>query len=118
MTLAELGERPVLVVAVSADKDARAIVAALTPAVRAIVATRYAQERALDPDTLAAACREVAAVPVDVASEIGSALARARELARGGTVLVAGSLFVVGEARIRLLDAPADPVAVTDPPAR
>jgi len=33
-------------------------------------------------------------------------------------VLVAGSLFLVGEARSLLLGAPSDPLFVTDPPAR
>src|SRR5207245_1448348 len=42
--------RPVLVVAISADKDARAIAAALAPVVRAVVATRYQQERAAAPE--------------------------------------------------------------------
>jgi N-acetylmuramic acid 6-phosphate etherase len=42
-----------------------------------------------------------------------AALARARAL--GGPVLVAGSLFLVGEARVLLVGAPADPFVVTDP---
>ena len=58
--LAERGERPVLVAAVSADKDVAAIAAALAPAVRAVIATRYRQERSLDPAALAAAFREAA----------------------------------------------------------
>jgi hypothetical protein len=33
-------------------------------------------------------------------------------------VLIAGSLFLVGEARARWLGAPADPVAVSDPSVR
>src|SRR6185295_4730569 len=49
------GERPVLIAAVSADKDIAAIARALAPAVRAVVATRYQQERAMDPARLAAA---------------------------------------------------------------
>ena len=32
--------------------------------------------------------------------------------------MIAGSLFLVGEARVLLLGAPADPVWVSDPPAR
>ncbi|HEY1556139.1 MAG TPA: Mur ligase family protein [Kofleriaceae bacterium] len=112
-TLRELGLRPVLVVALSADKDARAIVEALAPEVRAVIATRYQQERALSPDALAAACREVARVPVETAGDLEAAVARARQL--GGPVLVAGSLFLVGEARARLLGAPADPIALSDP---
>ncbi len=32
-----------------------------------------------------------------------------------GTVIVAGSLMLVGEARVQLLGVPADPFVVTDP---
>lgn len=116
--LRERGERPVLVLAVSADKDVRAIAGALVPEVSAVIATRYAQERALTPERLAAIAREVAAtsgVPVETAADLGEALAAARR--HGGTILVAGSLFIVGEARTRLLGAPADPVVLSDPSA-
>jgi dihydrofolate synthase/folylpolyglutamate synthase len=122
--LAERGDRPVLVAAVSADKDAAGVAAALVPAVRAVVATRYRQERALPPDALAARFREAAAaagragaprveLPVETAPDLSAALDAARRL--GGPILVAGSLFLVGEARVLLLGAPADPIAVTDP---
>jgi len=106
--------RPVLVLAVSADKDVRAIVRELAGSVTAIVATRYQQDRALEPAALAAICRELVA---DV--RIADALRGAVELARtlGSPILVAGSLFIVGEARVAYLRAPADPVAVSDPPA-
>ncbi len=112
-TLRELAIRPVLVVAISADKDARAILRELAPEVSAIVATRYQQDRAMPPDELAAACREVAQVPIETAPDVGAAVARARTL--GSPVLVAGSLFIVGEARVRFLGAPSDPVSVSDP---
>ena len=113
----ERGVRPVLVLAVSADKDVRSIVEPLVPVVSAVIATRYQQERALDPDQLAAVLREVEGdAVVETASDLASAVARARQL--GGPVLVAGSLFLVGEARSLLLGAPSDPLFVTDPPAR
>lgn len=136
--LAERGERPVLVVAVSADKDARGIAAALAPAVRAVIATRYRQERSLPPAELAARFREAAAgppppgglpegggLPVEEAPDLPAALEAARRLggadgaggAGGAPILVAGSLFLVGEARVLLLGAPADPIAVSDPAA-
>jgi dihydrofolate synthase/folylpolyglutamate synthase len=134
--LAERGERPVLVVAVSADKDVAGIAAALAPAVRAVVATRYRQERSLDPAALAAAFRDAARaaghaggasettpaagagqgpseLPVEEAPDLPAALAAARR--HGEPILVAGSLFLVGEARVLLLGAPADPIAVSDP---
>jgi dihydrofolate synthase/folylpolyglutamate synthase len=107
-------ERPVLVLAVSADKDVRAIVGALAPAVRAIVATRYQQERALDPDALAAIGREFSN-DVRVAPDLRSAVELARTI--GSPIAIAGSLFIVGEARVAYLGAPSDPVRVSDPPA-
>ena len=113
-TLAELALRPVLVIAVSSDKDVAAIAGALAPAVRAVIATRYQQERALEPARLAAAFAGLA--PVDTAPDLPAALARARAL--GGPIVVAGSLFLVGEARVRCLGAPADPIAISDPAVR
>ena len=114
--IAGLGERPrILVLAVSADKDVAGIVDALVPAVDAVVATRYQQPRALAPEALAAL---VAArgVPVATAPDVVAAIAAARAQAgEGGAIVVGGSLFAVGEARVHLLGAPADPIAVTDP---
>jgi hypothetical protein len=78
--------------------------------VRAIIATRYQQERALPPEQLASAFGGCETAP-----DLAAALARARAL--GGPVLVAGSLFLVGEARVLELGAPADPIALTDPTA-
>jgi dihydrofolate synthase/folylpolyglutamate synthase len=112
-TLAELAIRPVWVVALSSDKDARAILAALD--VRAIVATRYGQDRAMDPAALAAIAREVTSVPVLTAPDLRSAVEIARSL--GDPILVAGSLFIVGEARVAYAGAPSDPIAVSDPVA-
>jgi dihydrofolate synthase/folylpolyglutamate synthase len=118
--LRERGERPVLVIAVSADKDVAAIAAALAPELRAVIATRYQQDRALDPRALAAAFARWRApaghlADATVASDLRAAIAAAS--AYGEPILVAGSLFLVGEARTLLLDAPTDPMPVTDPPA-
>ena len=115
--LAERGERPVLVAAVSDDKDAAGMARALAPVVRHVIATRYGQERALAPAALAARFRAAGlpASAVDEADDLAGALARAWAL--GGTIAIAGSLFLVGEARVRLLGAPADPIVVRDPAA-
>jgi len=113
--LRERGERPVLVVAVSADKDAKAIARALAPEVRAVIATRYQQDRAMDPAALAAVFAGLGQA-TEVAPDLRAALAAAA--AHGAPILVAGSLFLVGEARTLLLGAPTDPLLVTDPPAR
>jgi folylpolyglutamate synthase/dihydropteroate synthase len=82
--------------------------------VRAIIATRYQQERALDPEALASICREFSN-DVRVASDLRSAVELARTI--GSPIAIAGSLFIVGEARVAYLGAPSDPVRVSDPPA-
>jgi folylpolyglutamate synthase/dihydropteroate synthase len=76
-----------------------------------VIATRYQQERALPPEQLAALFPQAETAP-----DLAAAVARARAL--GGPVLIAGSLFLVGEARTLLLGAPTDPVFVTDPAAK
>ncbi|HEY0254678.1 MAG TPA: Mur ligase family protein [Kofleriaceae bacterium] len=106
----ELGIRPVLVLAVSADKDVRAIVAAVAGSISAIVATRYQQDRAMEPAELA----RIANTP-HIAPDLASAVALARTL--GAPIAIAGSLFLVGEARVLYAGAPADPIRVSDPPA-
>jgi folylpolyglutamate synthase/dihydropteroate synthase len=50
------------------------------------------------------------------APDLRAALAAAAAV--GPQILIAGSLFLVGEARTLLLGAPTDPMLVTDPPAR
>ena len=109
--LATLGEPVTLVIGVSADKDIAAIARALAPVCRAVIATRYQQDRALDPAALAAHFAGATTAP-----DLATALAQARRL--GGPIVVAGSLFLVGEARVLLLGAPADPVWVSDPPVQ
>ncbi|HEX5060632.1 MAG TPA: Mur ligase family protein [Kofleriaceae bacterium] len=118
-TLQERGLRPTLVVAVSADKDVAAIASALEPQVSAVIATRYQQERALAPEDLANGFRAAVgqggaqAMQIETAPDLATAIARARTL--GSPILIAGSLFLVGEARTLLLGAPTDPVVVSDP---
>jgi dihydrofolate synthase / folylpolyglutamate synthase len=114
-TLRERDVRPVLVIAIAADKDVRAMAAVLAPAVRAVVATRFQQDRALPPEQLAAVFAEAGA-KTEHAPDLAAAMAAARLF--GGPILVAGSLFLVGEARVMLLGAPADPFVVTDPSAK
>ncbi len=108
------GERPIAILAVSADKQVHALLAPLTGMVNAVIATRYQQERALAPDVLAAIVRTVIpCASVTTAPDLASAVAQAR--GQGQTILIAGSLFLVGEARTLLLGAPTDPVRVSDP---
>ncbi|MDQ3334351.1 MAG: Mur ligase family protein [Myxococcota bacterium] len=107
-----MGERPVLILGVSEDKDARGIVAELAPVASDVIATRYQHDRAMDPEALATIAREFE-TPVEVAPDLAAADALAR--AHHATIVIAGSLFLVGEARVRYLDAPSDPIFVTDP---
>ena len=110
--LAAALDQPVtLIIGTSSDKDVAGIAAALGPRARHVIATRYQQDRALEPAALAALFPGA-----EVAPDLAAALARARTL--GGPIVVAGSLFLVGEARVLLLGAPTDPFWVSDPAAR
>ncbi len=106
--------RPVLIVAVSADKNVRAMAEPLAGNARRVIATRYQQDRAMSPEALAGELRAVTTVPVETAPDLASALVAAR--GDGLPIVIAGSLFLVGEARVLLLGAPSDPIAVSDPP--
>ncbi|HXJ20391.1 MAG TPA: Mur ligase family protein [Polyangia bacterium] len=110
------GGRPVtLLMSVARDKDAAAIVSALAPAVRRLVATRAESPRSMAPDDLAALARGLIA-DVVTQEDPWQALAVAR---RGGGVVVAcGSIFLVGPLRARVLGEPVDPRRTSDPVSR
>jgi len=96
----ELGHRPPgLVLALSRDKDARAIARTLRAGFGPVpaVATRTRNPRAMPADALAAALR-AEGFETDVAGDVPAAVRAA--LARPGRrrVLLTGSLFAVGEA--------------------
>ena len=99
-----------LVIGAMADKDVDGIVGALavSAAVRAarIIATRVDLPRALPPDDLAAALRRN--LPDARVEAIGNVRAALDAAVRGpgGPVVVAGSLYLVGEARRRWVDDP------------
>jgi dihydrofolate synthase/folylpolyglutamate synthase len=94
---AVVGDRPVvLVFAVMADKDWRAILAPLLPRVARVVVTRVGR-RGLATGALVDALAP--RLPVEAVEDPHAAVARGRALAGSdGAVLVAGSLFLVGEA--------------------
>ncbi len=115
-----------LVLAVSADKPVAAMLAALVPAVGLIVATRYQQDRSMPAADLAGMCSTAIATalglsaqpsPVAVmsAENLPTALAVATSWPGVERIVIAGSLFLVGEARTTLCSAPSDPMLVTDP---
>jgi dihydrofolate synthase/folylpolyglutamate synthase len=102
-----------LVVATMADKDVDGVIGALaaTPALRGarVIATSLHLPRALPADALAARWRALGraagVTDVEAVSDPHGALDRAIETA-SGPVIVAGSLYLVGEARRRFVDDP------------
>lgn len=108
------GRAIVMVIAVSADKDVPALVAALAAPAARVVTTRYQQDRSMAPDALAAVVRDIYPErPVETAPDLAHAVEQAR--GEGALVVIAGSLFLVGEARTLLCGAPTDPLAISDP---
>jgi dihydrofolate synthase/folylpolyglutamate synthase len=109
-------DRPaVLVASVVRGKDAAGLLAELMPRFIHVVATRSRNERAMPAGELAAL---VTGRPVDAVADATAALRLGRELAAarpGGYVVVAGSIFLVGELRAHLLGEPVDPVPGGDP---
>lgn len=107
----------VLVLGLSRDKDAGAVAEPLAPLARAAVATRSRSDRAAAPSAVAETLVAVRGdMPVEQRETAGEAIDRARALAGpDGVVLVAGSLFLAGEAREHAGLAVADDDALTDP---
>jgi len=108
-----------LVVGIMRDKDVADILAPLLPLTSHVIATSAPTPRALPADELAGRVRAAAErlaltrLKVDVDEEPLHAVHRA--LSGSGLVCVAGSIFLVGPLRERLL---ARAVAATPPPAR
>jgi dihydrofolate synthase/folylpolyglutamate synthase len=101
--------RLVGVVAPSAEKDVRGLLEAFEPIFAEVVVTRNATPRAMDVDELAALAVEVFGEErIQVEPRLDDALEAAITLAEeegeysGAGVLVTGSVFTVGEARLLL----------------
>ena len=111
------GRRWVAILGLSRDKDAAGVLEPIAARVAAIVATASAHERALPPGDVSRAARSMMpAGAVHEAPDLASALELARRLVGpGDAILIAGSLFLVGEARALLLGEAADPMTATDP---
>jgi dihydrofolate synthase / folylpolyglutamate synthase len=95
-------DRVVAVVSILDDKDAAGMLAALirTPGVRidALVFTNTQNARALPAGTLQSLTRQLAGPPSEIVLGPRTALARARELAGpGGVVIAAGSLYLIAD---------------------
>ena len=84
------------------DKPYGAMLRHLAPLAARVIATRAATPRALPAETIAAAASRLAP-RVDVRPTVAEALQEAlRTVPEEGLVLVAGSLYVVGEAKAAL----------------
>ena len=94
------GDGPVVAVVSALEyKDAEGMIEALAPAVALVVATRSSHPHAAEPARLAGLARD-AGIPALALDDPAAALARAREEAGpDGTVLVAGSLYLLGDLR-------------------
>jgi dihydrofolate synthase/folylpolyglutamate synthase len=89
-----------LVLGVMGDKNVEAMVDSLRPLLAGVIATAPESERAVPPPVLADRVRALVDVPVLEAEGVDLALDMARaEAGPDGAVLVAGSLYLVGEAR-------------------
>jgi dihydrofolate synthase/folylpolyglutamate synthase len=99
------GRRPALIVGVLHEKDWPAMAAELLPlAGRAFLAPVSSSSRSAPPESLLPVCRQVAPdVPVTAAASLSEALAATTE---EPFRVVAGSLYLVGEALEQCVDAP------------
>ncbi|HZR23492.1 MAG TPA: folylpolyglutamate synthase/dihydrofolate synthase family protein [Vicinamibacterales bacterium] len=99
--LASDRDRRPLVFAAMRDKDIDGMLTRLLPAVTALVVTRAANARSADPDWIAERARAIRpGLPVDVAPAIDEALAAAFH--RSPRIVVAGSIFLLGDVLQRL----------------
>ncbi|HZS01720.1 MAG TPA: Mur ligase family protein [Chloroflexota bacterium] len=102
--------RRLLVLGVSADKDLGGILAALAPVVGQVYATQAQHPRSAPREAIARAARALG-LPVKTIPDVAAAIRFAQLQRRpGDLVVVAGSLYVVAEARAAFGRAPdADP---------
>jgi dihydrofolate synthase/folylpolyglutamate synthase len=98
-------ERPALILGILRDKDWAGMFRALAPTASRITLVSVQNERTSNPDELAASCRSFnPAAEVTCCSSLEAALADTR---CDGLIVVAGSLYLVGEAMELLELAPA-----------
>ena len=91
-----------MVLAVMEDKDLTGMVKPLLPVASAFVATTVPHPRARTAESLAAALRVLApTLPIEVEPEPEAAVARA--LARSQRAVAAGSIYLIGPLRARLI---------------
>lgn len=94
------GRPVVFLLGILADKDIAGITSVLIRPVDSVIAVRPASERAADPSLVTAG---LTAAKVEAAASIAAGLTRAREFAGpAGLVCVAGSLYLIGAAKVEL----------------
>jgi dihydrofolate synthase/folylpolyglutamate synthase len=97
------------------DKDAAGILATLGPAVSAIIATQSSNPRSLPAGELKAIAERHCGRTQAAADPIVALNLARRLVGHGGLVVVAGSIFLVGELRAHLLGEAVDPTPLSDP---
>ncbi len=107
----------IAVVGGSVDKDLADVLEPIIRTASVVVATQAKNERARAADQVAALASSLCPQARVVACpDVAQALERARSLAGGeDAIVVAGSLFIVGEARHAVLGGTADPFPLSDP---
>jgi dihydrofolate synthase / folylpolyglutamate synthase len=91
-------DRVVAAISILDDKDAAGMLAALLPACDALVLTSSQNPRALPPGTLLSLATQLGGPPSEIVPDPGRALARARELAGpGGVVIATGSIYLIAD---------------------
>jgi dihydrofolate synthase/folylpolyglutamate synthase len=98
-----------MVIGILSDKPYPAMLRLLLPKAARLIITRAKVERALPPEKIAAVARRLIS-DIRIIPDVGSALRYAMQTASPQSLtLVAGSLYVVGEAKAALENAPAHP---------
>lgn len=98
--------RVVLILGLSADKNAPEIIATLAPLTQEAIVTRFSSPRSSDPQHLADLFRPFG-VPTQMATSPMAALDLARQQAQPSTLIcVTGSLLLIGEIKARLQGLP------------
>lgn len=90
------GARPTMIFGVFRDKDSTSMCHSLAPSAGKILLTPVHSERSENPEKLVVACRESNPhIPIEVCSSLSEALRRAVNVP---FIVIAGSLYLVGEA--------------------
>ncbi|MFH1153412.1 MAG: folylpolyglutamate synthase/dihydrofolate synthase family protein [Pseudomonadota bacterium] len=98
------GKRLTLILGILSDKPFEAMLGFLAPLADRIVFTRAAIDRSLDPEVLLAAARPLSQASMTVIENVGDAVVSTLNSSPETDVIcIAGSLYVVGEAREKIL---------------